>query len=50
MKQRILLVEDEDSLRENLKLNLELENYKVVAVGRGDDGLDRFKKEKFDLG
>lgn len=48
-KKRILLVEDEESLRENLKLNLELENYKVVAVERGDDGLDRFKNEKFDL-
>lgn len=49
MKQRILLVEDEVALRENLKLNLELEDYKVVAVERGDQALDRFRNEKFDL-
>ena len=49
MKQRKLLVEDEIALRENLKLNLELEGYKVVSVERGDQALDRFKKEKFDL-
>ena len=46
---RILLVEDEEALRDNLKLNLEFENYKVVAVERGDQALDRFRKEKFDL-
>jgi two-component system alkaline phosphatase synthesis response regulator PhoP len=49
MKQRILLVEDEVALRENLKLNLELEDYKVVAVERGDQALERFRNEKFDL-
>lgn len=49
MKQRILLVEDEEVLRDNLKLNLELENYKVIAVERGNEALDRFKSEKFDL-
>lgn len=49
MKQRILLVEDEIALRENLKLNLELENYKVVAVEKGSEALDRFRSEKFDL-
>lgn len=49
MIQRILLVEDEIALRENLKLNLELEGYKVVAVERGDQALDRFRNEKFDF-
>ena len=48
-KSEILLVEDEVALRENLKLNLELEDYKVVAVERGDQALDRFRNEKFDL-
>ena len=32
---RILLVEDEEHLQEAIKLNLELEGYKVVAVGNG---------------
>lgn len=49
MKQRILLVEDEEGIRENLKLNLELEDYKVVAVERGNQALEKFKSEKFDL-
>jgi two-component system alkaline phosphatase synthesis response regulator PhoP len=45
---RILLVEDEESLRETLKLNLELENYEVVASGNGKDALKRFKEQHFD--
>jgi len=49
MKQRILLVEDEEVLRDNLKLNLELEQYKVIACERGNEALERFKSEKFDL-
>lgn len=46
---RILLVEDEESLRETLKLNLELENYEVVASSNGKDGLKRFREQHFDL-
>ena len=46
---RILLVEDEESLRETLKLNLELENYEVVASANGRDALKRFKEQHFDL-
>lgn len=46
---RILLVEDEESLRETLKLNLELENYEVVASPNGKDALKRFKEQHFDL-
>lgn len=46
---RILLVEDEESLRETLKLNLELENYEVVASSNGKDALKRFREQHFDL-
>lgn len=46
---RILLVEDEESLRETLKLNLELESYEVVASPNGKDALKRFKEQHFDL-
>jgi two-component system alkaline phosphatase synthesis response regulator PhoP len=49
MKERILLVEDEIALRDNLKLNLELEGYKVVAVETGSQALARFRGEKFDF-
>ncbi len=46
---RILLVEDEISLRETIKLNLDLESYKVNAVGDGKTALKVFKQERFNL-
>ena len=46
---RILLVEDEISLQETIKLNLDLEGYKVNAVGDGKTALKTFKQERFDL-
>lgn len=44
----ILLVEDEESLRETLKLNLNLEKYDVTAVANGKAALKAFKEEYFD--
>lgn len=46
---RILLVEDEEHLQEAIKLNLELEGYKVVAVGNGIEAVKVFKQERFNL-
>ncbi len=46
---RILLVEDEESIREPLKLNLEIEGYEVVTAGNGRTGIKRFNEEYFDL-
>lgn len=46
---RILLVEDEEHLQEAIKLNLELEGYKVVAVANGIDAVKVFKQERFNL-
>lgn len=46
---RILIVEDEDHIRENLKLNLELEGYEVVAVGDGAKAVKVFREQRFDL-
>ena len=37
--QCILIVEDEKDIRENLKMLLELEGYKVFTAVNGDDGL-----------
>lgn len=45
---QILLVEDEVSLREALKLNLEMEGYSVTAVDDGKKALKAFKEEYFD--
>ncbi len=46
---RILLVEDEKSLREAIQLNLELEGYEVVAVADGRNALVTSQNQHFDL-
>jgi two-component system alkaline phosphatase synthesis response regulator PhoP len=46
---RILLVEDEQDIADMLKLNLEMEEYKVVSVRDGNLAVQRFKEENFDL-
>ena len=46
---RILLVEDEVSIREAVKLNLELENYEVVATGSGREAMQIVQEQRFDL-
>ncbi|HEX5001903.1 MAG TPA: response regulator transcription factor [Bacteroidia bacterium] len=49
MKPRILLVEDESSLLETIKLNLELEGYAVQTSKDGKSALKHFKNERFNL-
>lgn len=49
MLMRILLVEDEESIREAVRLNLELEGYEVVATANGKKALDYIKGQHFDL-
>ncbi len=49
MNKRILLVEDEESLQDIIKLNLELEGYEVSAVNNGRIALEEFAKKRFDL-
>lgn len=46
---RILLVEDEESILETLKLNLEFEGYDVVGLNRGREVLRTFNEQHFDL-
>lgn len=46
---RILLVEDEQSLADTIKLNLELEGYKVHLASDGKRALKSFRQERFDL-
>ena len=45
----ILIAEDEESLREGLKLNLELEGYIVATVDNGPAALKIVRNEYFDL-
>ncbi len=46
---RVLLVEDEENIRDVVKLNLELEGYEVVADANGKDALKHFHEQHFDL-
>jgi two-component system, OmpR family, alkaline phosphatase synthesis response regulator PhoP len=48
-KASLLVAEDEESLREALKLNLELEGYEVSTVDNGPAVLKIVKNEYFDL-
>lgn len=45
----ILLVEDELSLAEGIKLNLEMEGLPCLWITRGDEALKRILSEKYDL-
>jgi two-component system alkaline phosphatase synthesis response regulator PhoP len=46
---RILLVEDEDNIRDAIRLNLELEGYEVVSTGNGKKALEYISGQHFDL-
>jgi two-component system alkaline phosphatase synthesis response regulator PhoP len=46
---RILLVEDEESIRTLLKFNLEMEGYEVLAAGNGKKAIDLVDQQHFDL-
>lgn len=46
---RILLVEDEESIRETIRLNLEMEGYEVISTGNGRKALDLIAGQHFDL-
>ena len=46
---RVLLVEDEENLQEAIKMNLQMEDYEVVACDRGRKALDKFKDQRFNL-
>lgn len=45
----ILFIEDETSLRDSIKLNLELEGFQVWALERGVTALDLLSERNFDL-
>jgi len=49
MDARILLVEDEENIRDTLKLNLEMEGYEVITAEEGKEVIDLFKGQHFDL-
>lgn len=48
-KQRLLVVEDETTLRETLMYNLKREGYEVIGSGDGGEALEIAREQKFDL-
>lgn len=49
MKPRILVVDDEESIREFLEIMLRKEGYEPTCVGDGTEAVDMMKKKSFDL-
>ncbi|MBI5846368.1 MAG: sigma-54-dependent Fis family transcriptional regulator [Nitrospirae bacterium] len=48
-KGRILIVEDEKSMREVLKILLEDEGYEILSASDGQDGIRRIQEDIFDI-
>ncbi|MCW5908379.1 MAG: response regulator transcription factor [Chitinophagales bacterium] len=48
-KQRILLVEDEENLRDAIKMNLEIEGYEVEVADSGFKALKKIEDQRFNL-
>jgi len=49
IQSRILLVEDEKTLLDAIKLNLELEGFEVVTAVTGTQALRKFREQRFNL-
>ncbi|SMB90688.1 DNA-binding response regulator, OmpR family, contains REC and winged-helix (wHTH) domain [Desulfonispora thiosulfatigenes DSM 11270] len=47
--EKILIIEDEDPIRELIKLNLQVAGYETLEASDGSEGLEKFKTEKVDL-
>ncbi len=46
---RVLLIDDDEMLREMLKESIENAGYEVVGAGNGNEALDRLKEGRFDI-
>ena len=49
MKNRILIIEDEESIARVLQLELQFEGYEATMVHTGTDGLLKYREQKWDL-
>ncbi|MHA6260466.1 response regulator transcription factor [Sporosarcina sp. CAU 1771] len=49
MKERILIIEDEESIARVLQLELEFEGYETEAAHTGPDGLIKYREQQWDL-
>lgn len=49
MKTKVLLVEDEESIRKFVKINLEREGYIIFEAGSGEKGIEVARRERPDI-
>lgn len=49
IKGKILVVDDEEGIRDILSRSLRIQGYAVATAQNGKEGIDKFKKEVFDL-
>lgn len=49
MKTKVLLVEDEESIRKFVKINLEREGYDILEAGSGEEGIEIARNEEPDI-
>jgi two-component system, OmpR family, copper resistance phosphate regulon response regulator CusR len=49
MSKKILVVDDESSIREALSKVLQAEDYEVVAAESGEEAIEKFQSDKIDL-
>jgi CheY-like chemotaxis protein len=47
--QRVLIIDDEEPARDILRLILETEGYQVVEARNGQEGVELFQRQPFDL-
>lgn len=48
-KYKILIVEDEESIRKFIKINLERNNFSVMEASTGEEGLKKAREKKIDI-
>ena len=48
-KARILVIDDEDSVRDVLSRMLKAKGHQVAVASNGEEGIERFRSEPFDL-
>ena len=49
MSKKVLVVDDEDTIRKFLKIHLVKNGYDVKEAADGDQAIDQLKKDRFDL-
>jgi len=49
LKTKVLLVEDEESIRKFVKINLEREGYDILEAGSGEEGIEIARNEEPDI-